>query len=80
MSLKICNSTSISKLSDSNLERMSYIFELFDQYPLFLAAVREDYNLAGSKSTWSLNKVIFIIDFCFLIFFLDKLFIVLVFK
>lgn len=47
----------LGNITSSNLEKMSYLFDLFDKYGKFLSAVREEYNMAGSKSTWSVQKV-----------------------
>ena len=66
----------LGTMSEANLEKMLFIFELFDKYPRFLTTVREEYDIAGSKSTWNINKVCCIFDFvcsdCML-FYVDKL-------
>jgi hypothetical protein len=61
-------------VSHSNLERYSYIFDLFDLHAPFLSHVKELYMRDTMKSKWSLHKVIvcmvFFLISIFTVFFL----------
>jgi hypothetical protein len=51
------NAVKKETLSDSNLERHSYLFDMYATYPKFRAAVFEEYVKNALNSKWSISKV-----------------------
>jgi hypothetical protein len=48
----------LQALDESVLEKYGYIITLLLKYPKFYAAMHHDYYNNGSKSGWSLTKVL----------------------
>ena len=49
--------SNLTDVTDSKLEKLIYLYEVFEQYPEFFQHVFDDYFCCCNESKWSISKV-----------------------